>query len=86
MHPKMLAAQAASQAAYRPPSLNPTTAVKSSGEDELIIEVMSASSNASIVLRPHEVSRLRSRYGRGPAFEKWVVDRIRDQMVSFGGG
>lgn len=54
--------------------------------DELVLEITSNIGTSSITLRPSEVSRLRGRYGRGPGFEKWVADRIRDAMITFGGG
>lgn len=54
--------------------------------DELVIEVTGNGGTASVTLRPFEVSRLRGRYGRSPGFEQWVVARVRDAMVSFGGG
>jgi len=54
--------------------------------DELLIEITGSNGSASVTLRPSEVSRLRGRYGRSPGFEQWVVARVRDAMVSFGGG
>ena len=54
--------------------------------DELIIEVTGNDGLASVTMRPGEVSRLRGRFGRGPGFEKWVAARIRDGLISFGGG
>lgn len=54
--------------------------------DELIIEVTGNGAAASVTLRPAEVSRLRSRHGKGPGFEQWVAARVRDAMISFGGG
>lgn len=54
--------------------------------DELVIEVTGNGGTYSVTLRPAEVSRLRGRYGRGPGFEAWVVARVRDAMISFGGG
>lgn len=54
--------------------------------DELRVEVTGRNGVGAFTLRPHEVSRLRGRYGRGPGFESWVGDRIRDAMISFGGG
>lgn len=54
--------------------------------DELVLEITTSSASATIVLRPAEVSRMRGRYGRGPGFEKWVGERVRDMIISFGGG
>jgi hypothetical protein len=54
--------------------------------DELLIELTGPTGQASVTLRPFEVSRLRGRYGRGPKFEEWVIARMRDMMISFGGG
>lgn len=54
--------------------------------DELVIELTGNGAFATCTLRPAEVSRLRGRFGKGPGFEQWVVARIRDAMISFGGG
>lgn len=54
--------------------------------DELLIEITGPTGQASVTLRPFEVSRLRGRYGKGPKFEEWVIARMRDMMISFGGG
>lgn len=54
--------------------------------DELVIELTGNGTSATVTLRPSEVSRLRGRFGRGPGFEQWVAARIRDAMISFGGG
>lgn len=54
--------------------------------DELVIEVTGSQGVGSVTLRPSEVNRLRGRYGNGPGFEQWVAARIKDSLVSFGGG
>lgn len=54
--------------------------------DELVIEVTGPLGVGSVTLRPSEVNRLRGRYGNGPGFEQWVAGRIKDSLVSFGGG
>lgn len=54
--------------------------------DELVIELTGNGAFATCTLRPSEVSRLRGRFGKGPGFEQWVIARIRDAMISFGGG
>ena len=71
-----------------PPPVPPTTAtvVAQAFSDDMVIEITGTNGTSTIPLRPSEVHRLRGRYGRGPAFEAWVGQRIRDLLVSFGGG
>jgi hypothetical protein len=54
--------------------------------DELVVEVTGSQGAGSVTLRPAEVNRLRGRFGRGAGFEQWVSERIKDALVSFGGG
>lgn len=75
------------------PTANPVLAIgtvpasyPAAPADELVIEITGNAGMASVTLRPFEVSRLRGRFGRGPGFEQWVAARMRDAMISFGGG
>lgn len=54
--------------------------------DELIIEITGTHDTCTIEFRPFEISRLKGRYGNGPGFEKWVGERVRDLLNTFGGG
>lgn len=54
--------------------------------DHLVVNVMGPHESASFTLRPAEVSRMKGRFGRGPNFEKWVADRVRDMIITYGGG
>lgn len=54
--------------------------------DELIIEITGTHDTCTIEFRPFEISRLKGRYGNGPGFEKWVGERVKDLLNTFGGG
>lgn len=66
---------------------DPHPAIRTSPQqEEVVIDITGDNGSYSFTLRPSDISRLRGRYGRGPAFEKWLGERIRDLLVSFGGG
>lgn len=68
------------------PALLPASVRSSPQSDELLIQITGNDLTVSLLLRPHEISRLRGRYGNGPGFEQWVLDRIQDGLNTLGGG
>lgn len=83
----MTAAAMMATATMKTPAAVPLPALCSSPAvtDELVIDVTGDNGHFSVTLNTREVSRLRSRYGKGTEFEKWVSARIRDLLNGFGG-